>query len=87
MSAVHGIAWGLVEPDELAARFRYWRREVRKELRTHRIQLRPSGLNHYAMTRRDKKAGNRIRIRLGHGDLKRCCEIASKIITPSNPEK
>ena len=86
MSAVHGIAWGLVELT--GENFRFFRRGVRKELRTHRITLRPTISGQYSLSSAGKKSGHRLgRAYLGHGDLKRCCELASKIITPSNPER
>lgn len=85
MSAVHGIAWGLVELDE--TNFKVMRREVRGELRTHRIRLIPRSFGCYELVRKTKRGGHSLRQYLGYGDLKACCEIASKLITPSNPER
>jgi hypothetical protein len=85
VSAVHGIAWGFIEPEDLDARFKYWRREVRKELRTHRIRLQPLGSYNYTLTSTGKKSGHKRRAFLGKGDFLTCCKIASKLIT--KPEK
>jgi hypothetical protein len=88
MSAVHGIAWGLVEITP--SNFKTFRRAVRDELRNHRMTLRPAtGQHQYVLIRRRHGYGKgyKMKQRIGYGDLKRCCEIASKLITPSNPER
>jgi shikimate kinase len=83
MSAIHAIAWGLLELDE--ANFKRWRAEVRKELQQHKLRIIPTGGGHFMLVKKTKAGGHLKRTMFGRGDLYDVCSLASKILTPSNP--
>lgn len=86
MSAVHGIAWGLVDADEVAKNFQHWRREVRRELRTHRICLIGLHSGYYQLRQKTKQSGHKRVACYTPENFVECCKRASKLITPSNHE-
>lgn len=90
MSAIHGIAWGFVESDVVAADHKTWRKAVRDELRTHRMRLIANGQRTFRLmgsSRRNDAMQRYPRRRIMSGTFEECCKAASKIITPSDHEK
>jgi hypothetical protein len=89
MSAIHGIAWGLVELDELNVNaHKFFRKAVRDELRSHNMRLVANGRRTFCLmgsSRRKDAMQRQPRKRICSGSFESCCKRASEIITPSNP--
>ena len=82
MSAIIAVAYGLVELDD--SNFQRMRREIRREMRQHRLRLKQSFTSTYILEVKTKKGGHRQVTRLCNGSLEQCCRIAAKRIAPSN---